>query len=99
VKFYGIGSTYEGLLSGGTIEGVSRKISSNPFSVSYGNGFLSIKGYEGVKSIDVISLDGRKVASFAPAARVSMNLARGTYFLSAKRNGVALVQSFAVLGR
>lgn len=97
VKFYGIGSTYEGLLSGGSK--VTRKISSNPFSVSYGNGFLSIKGYEGVKSIDVISLDGRKVASFAPAARVSMNLARGTYFLSAKRNGVALVQSFAVLGR
>jgi len=79
--------------------GVSRKLSSRPFSVSYANGALNLKGFDGVSSIDVLSIDGRKIASFAPQASVSMNLARGTYFLSAKKSGATTVQSFSVVGR
>jgi len=89
VKFYGI-----------NFVGVSpRRIATRPLAASYANGTLSLKGYDGIEGIDVISLDGRKVASFAPAARVSLSLSRGTYFLSARKNGTSLVQSFAVVGR
>lgn len=96
IEIYGI-SSVDGIIIGGT--GVSRKLASRPFSVAYANGALSLKGFDGVSSVDVLSIDGRKVASFAPQASVSLNLSRGTYFLSAKKNGATTVQSFAVISR
>lgn len=95
VKLYGLAE----LVSGGGKVGVTRKLSARPFGVSYANGILSLKGFQGFTSVDVLSLDGRKVASFAPQSTVAMKLSRGTYFLSAKKNGATSVQSFAVIGR
>lgn len=94
VVLYGIPNTFPQV-------GVDRKAirSARPFGINYANGVLSLKGFDGVSSVDVLSIDGRKVASFAPQATMALDLGRGTYFVSAKRNGATVVQSFAVIGR
>ena len=58
---------------------------------------MSLSGFSGVSSFDVTTLDGKVVASFSSAPRVSLALPRGTYLLTAK-NG-SLSQKFAVVGR
>lgn len=66
------------------------------FSVATSEGALTLKGFEGFKSFEVVSIDGKSVASFAPAARVSLSLPRGTYFLVGKRDGASMTKSFVV---
>lgn len=67
------------------------------FSVRSSEGVLSLSGYQGVQSFDVVGLDGKKVASFAPAATVALSLPRGSYFLVGKRDGASMTKSFAVV--
>lgn len=96
VQFYGVTLNADGSWP---MVGVDRKLvaASRPFGVSYANGVLSLKGFQGVASADILSIDGSKIASFAPESSVAMKLNRGTYFVSAKRNGTTVVQSFAVV--
>jgi hypothetical protein len=93
VVFYGVADGYPvtSAIKGRTIQGA--------FSANYAHGALSIKGFKDIQSFDVISLDGKKIASFAPQASVALSLPRGTYFLTGKRAGARVVQSFEVLGR
>jgi len=89
VKFYGSA----GMLSGTR----DRKAKVTGFSVRAGEGVLSLSGYQGIKSFDVVTLDGKKVTSFAPAATVALSLPRGSYFLVGKRDGASLTKSFTVV--
>ena len=94
VKFFGVADGYP------VTTGLrTRKVYGNAFSASYADGALNIKGFAGVKTMDVFGLDGVKVASFAPSARVALSLPRGTYFLAGRREGSSLVKSFTVVGR
>ena len=67
------------------------------FSVRSQGGLLSLSGYQGIQSFDVVALDGKKVTSFAPAPTVALSLPRGSYFLVGKRDGASLTKSFAVV--
>lgn len=69
------------------------------FSSSYKNGTLSLSGYKNVDAFEVVSLDGSKVASFAPVTSKKMDLARGTYFLVAKRGAISTAHQFVVTDR
>ena len=80
----------------GPIQGVNSRNHNKTFA-AYSNGVLSLSGFSGVSAFDVTTLDGKVVASFASAPRVSLALPRGTYLLTAK-NG-SLSQKFAVVGR
>lgn len=91
IKWYGV----EDVKLGGAI-GVNSRNHAKTFA-AYSNGVLSLSGFSGVSSFDVTTLDGKVVASFASAPRVSLALPRGTYLLTAK-NG-SLSQKFAVVGR
>jgi hypothetical protein len=67
-------------------------------SVSYANGVLSLAGFTGASRFEVRDLTGKVVASFDAAQRVSLDLTRGTYLLSA--TGAKQYSSkFTVLGR
>jgi len=77
----------------------SRKLSGPLLSASYTNGVLNLKGFQDIQILDVIRLDGKRIASFAPQANVALSVPRGTYFLAGKRAGTRVVQSFEVLGR
>ncbi|MBK9577725.1 MAG: hypothetical protein IPK50_07370 [Fibrobacterota bacterium] len=77
---------------------LARKAKSN-FAVSYQQGTLRLVGIEGLGQVEIRDLQGRTVAGFAAASRVPLRLGNGTYILSAKRNGVPLTKSFAVMGR
>ncbi|MEK7391799.1 MAG: hypothetical protein AAB214_04455, partial [Fibrobacterota bacterium] len=92
IKFYGV----EDVKIGGKTGIKGRAANSKTFA-AYSNGVLSLSGFSGVSSFDVTTLDGKVVASFASAPRVSLALPRGTYLLTAK-NG-SLSQKFAVVGR
>jgi hypothetical protein len=91
VQWYGL----DAIKLGGAI-GVNSRSHSKTFA-AYSNGVLSLSGFSGVSAFDVTTLDGKVVASFASAPRVSLALPRGTYLLTAK-NG-SLSQKFAVVGR
>ncbi|MEN9306344.1 MAG: hypothetical protein RL173_276 [Fibrobacterota bacterium] len=91
IKLYGI--DFMGI---GPIQGVNSRNHAKTFA-AYSNGVLSLSGFSGVSSFDVTTLDGKVVASFSSAPRVSLALPRGTYLLTAK-NG-SLSQKFAVVGR
>ncbi len=75
--------------------GFSTKNSEN--FVRYFDGTLNLSGFAGALNFEVTSLDGRLVASFAPASRVALALPRGTYFVRARGTGVST--KFTVLGR
>lgn len=69
------------------------------FSSSYKNGMLSLSGYKDVDVFEVVALDGSKIASFAPVASMRLDLARGTYFLVAKRGSIGTARQFVVADR
>ncbi|MBK9577755.1 MAG: hypothetical protein IPK50_07525 [Fibrobacterota bacterium] len=89
VKFYGSASIVSGTRN--------HKSKISGFSVRSSEGVLSLSGYQGIQSFDVVSLDGKKITSFAPAATVALSLPRGSYFLVGKRDGASLTKSFAVV--
>jgi len=74
-----------------------RKAKVTGFSVRAGEGVLSLSGYQGIQGFDVVTLDGKKVTSFAPAATVALSLPRGSYFLVGKREGASLTKSFTIV--
>ncbi|MBK8800656.1 MAG: hypothetical protein IPN71_01090 [Fibrobacteres bacterium] len=76
-----------------------RHLGRQTFSVHYGDGALQLEGLEGIGQVEIRNLQGKTVASFAAASRVPLALAKGTYVLSARRNGASLTKSFAVMGR
>lgn len=57
------------------------------FSASYANSILSVKGLEGYKTVDVISLSGARVASFKAGSATKIRLDRGAYMLVARGEG------------
>lgn len=75
------------------------RLRHSSFGVSYQQGILHMVGIDGIGQIEVRNLQGRTVASFVAGSRVPLQLSNGTYILSAKRNGVPLTKSFAVMGR
>lgn len=91
VRLYGLTKSPSGI-KGHMVRGTG-------FSATYRQGVLSLKDFDGIQKFDVVSLDGKKVASFAPMAQISLSLSRGTYFLTGTRQGARVVKSFEVLGR
>lgn len=81
------------------IPAVQPRSPSRPFAIAYVNGALSLRGLEGIASLDILALDGHRVASFAPSARIPLRLARGTWILAAhRRDGTVVPQPFVVAG-
>jgi hypothetical protein len=80
--------------------GVSRRVAVRGPSIGNSDGFLHLRGFESVASVDILSLDGRRVATFAPASRVPLRRPRGTWILSTRgRDGSVAMQPFVVVGR
>lgn len=98
VKLYGLDCI--GLSSdiGSCREGVKNRLLVK-FGSSYKNGMLSLSGYKDVDVFEVVALDGSRIASFAPVATKRLDLARGTYFLVAKRGSVGTAKQFVVTDR
>ena len=81
------------------IPAVQPRSPSRPFAISYVNGALSLRGLVGIVSLDILALDGHRVASFAPSSRIPLRLARGTWILAAhRRDGTVATQPFVVAG-
>lgn len=69
-------------------------------SVSWSAGALSLRGATDASVARVVGLDGRQVATFAPAACVPLCLSRGTWILELqRRSGRVERLPFVVLGR
>ncbi|MBK9576679.1 MAG: hypothetical protein IPO40_06370 [Fibrobacteres bacterium] len=66
-------------------------------SVRASNGILHLYGTQGTPRLDVVSMQGRKMASFAPAPTIALDLPRGTYHLVGMRDGVRVIKTFAVV--
>ncbi|QQS05713.1 MAG: hypothetical protein IPK50_02210 [Fibrobacterota bacterium] len=66
-------------------------------SVRASNGILHLSGIQGTPRFEVVSMQGRKVASFSPAPTIALDLPRGTYHLVGMRDGVRVVKTFAVV--
>lgn len=79
--------------------GVLDHSSRSKTSVSYANGALILNGFVGASHFEVRDLSGKVVASFDAAKRVSFDLNRGTYLLSAKGEKVSYTSKFTVFGR
>ncbi len=79
--------------------GVGPRASRVKTSVSYANGTLILNGFVGASRFEVRDLSGKVVASFDAAKRVSFDLNRGTYLLSAKGEKVSYTSKFTVFGR
>lgn len=79
---------------------VQRRIATRSFVASYANGSLLMRGTEGATALEILSLDGRRVASLAPAARVKIGLPRGSWIVAVRRaDGEVRRQVFTVLER
>lgn len=88
VKLYGV--TEEEAL---TVNSLKR----SAFAASYLNGQIKVAGLDGFKTVDVVTLSGAKVASFAPNTVANVKLNRGTYLLVARGANKTLVRSLPVL--
>ncbi|HNC16366.1 MAG TPA: T9SS type A sorting domain-containing protein, partial [Solirubrobacterales bacterium] len=91
VKFYGISDLP---VEPGT--GVKGKVAKSAFGASYKSGELSLQGLAGFKSVDVVSISGKTVASVSPVGKTTVKLDRGTYVLVAKGEGKTLTRKLAV---
>ncbi len=91
VRFWGIDSLP---VTHGT--GVKGKVVKNTFGASYKSGILSLQGLAGFKSVEVVSILGKTVASVSPVAKAAVKLDRGTYVLVAKGEGKALTRKLVV---
>jgi hypothetical protein len=89
-----------------TVSGISnRKVGSKPTLVAnYANGLVLSYALEGVASatIEVVRMDGSRVASFDGAAKMTnasfpVNLARGTYLAVVRHGTSRMVAPFAVM--
>ncbi len=91
VKFYGLADipVEPGI-------GVKGKVVKSAFGVSYKSGVLSLQGLAGFKSVDVVSVSGKTVASVSPVAKTAIKLERGAYVLVAKGEGKTLTRKLAV---
>lgn len=68
--------------------------------VSYAHGVLEFGDLDGIAKLDILGLDGRLVASFAPKSSIPLRLSRGTWILAAhRRDGTVATQPFTVLDR
>lgn len=68
--------------------------------VSYRKGLLVFQDLQGVSSMDILGLDGRRVVSFAPAPSIPLRLSRGTWILAVHlRDGSVSTQPFTVFER
>jgi len=91
VRFWGI----ETLPPTGDM-GVRNKVAKSIFGASYKSGVLSMHGLAGFKSVDVVSISGKTVASVSPVGKTAVKLDRGTYVLVAKGDGKTLTRKLAV---
>lgn len=66
---------------------VKARVARASFSASYANSILSVKGLEGYKTVDVMSLSGARVASFKAGSATKIRLDRGAYMLVARGEG------------
>lgn len=66
---------------------VKGRVARASFSASYANSILSVKGLEGYKTVDVMSLSGARVASFKAGSATKIRLDRGAYMLVARGEG------------
>ncbi|MEN9306346.1 MAG: hypothetical protein RL173_278 [Fibrobacterota bacterium] len=74
----------------------SRRVAPG-LAAHYANGGLDLKGFEGIPQVEILALDGRTVASFAPTSRIKLAVPRGTYLLKVK--GGAFVAKFTEFSR
>lgn len=74
-----------------------RSAPSRGLSLRASNGILHLSGTQGFQRFEVVSMQGRKVASFAPAPSIALDLPRGTYHLVGMRDGAKVVKTFAVV--
>jgi len=65
----------------------TRAVRASAFSATYANSILSVKGLEGYKTVDVLSLSGARVASFKVGSVSKIRLDRGAYMLVARGEG------------
>jgi len=89
VKFYGVSDI-------DVTVGVKGKVVKSAFGASYKSGMLSLQGLAGFKSVDVVSVSGKTVASVSPVAKTAIKLERGAYVLVAKGEGKTLTRKLAV---
>lgn len=87
------------LFGSDTIHFVSRNGSPTfpKFAVHATRGALVLSGFQGFDRLEIFSIEGRKVASFAPAATVSMPLPRGSYLLTGRWKGVPVSIPFTTV--
>lgn len=82
------------------VESVQPRSPSHPFSIAYAHGSLNLRGMAGIAKVDILGLDGRRVASFEPSSSIPLRLSRGTWILAAhRRDGSISTQRFTVLDR
>lgn len=66
-------------------------------TATYRDGLLSLRGYETYRTLDILSLQGRRLASLPPSPLVKFRLERGAYLLVARAPGrPPLVRPLAV---
>ncbi len=66
-------------------------------TATYRDGILSLRGYETYRTLDILSLQGRRLASLPPSPVVKFRLDRGAYLLVARAPGrPPLVRPLAV---
>jgi len=86
VTFYGLAAVPEPTPLDPSISVKGRAVRAS-FSASYANSVLSVKGLEGYKTVDVMSLSGARVASFKAGSAAKIRLDRGAYMLVARGEG------------
>lgn len=74
-----------------------RDFHADNLSIQAGAGQLRLSGYQGFFALEVVSLQGRTLATFAPQASVALSLPRGTYHLVGRRDGVRVSKAFSVV--
>ncbi|MCB9495940.1 MAG: hypothetical protein H6686_03530 [Fibrobacteria bacterium] len=93
VTFYGLAALPDPILTcDPEIEvcpdAVKGRVVRSAFTASYANSILSVKGLEGYKTVDVLSLTGARVASFKVGSAAKIRLDRGAYMLVARGEGM-----------
>lgn len=87
VRLYGQ-DCYSGVKKGQTVR--------QALSVHADLGALKLSGYQGVQKFDVLTLGGKRIASFVPAPTVALFLPTGAYLLVGHQASQRLVHSFVV---
>lgn len=90
ITIYGISEIGESAIRGNAAR-------AQAFSASWNNGVLSYSLPTGTwNSVEVVKVDGSKVASFAAGTSAKVDLTTGSYFVVARSAGKSLVAPLAV---